>query len=91
MELWDGSAEDLRSFLESLQKFPKLENFYLDSLWLDDRCVQFPRAYAASGKDIEDEDDYVLVEVTQEVLLAGVENVNEGLMLMAECMKVAQG
>jgi hypothetical protein len=76
--------------LGEIRKRATLEEFELDSLELDRNMVHFPAIGLAFCKDFDDEEEYVWVDVSDHVRLCGTQEVQEGLMLMEECVRWTQ-
>lgn len=89
LELWDGSTDDFRVFLQELRTSPKLGTINWFFVALDGDQVVFPWVGIPWLTDMDDEDGYVLVDATNQIVLIGPEEVEEGLRLMAECMRIA--
>jgi hypothetical protein len=88
LDLEDGVVQDIRDFLRRLRERATLEHFTVVSLELEDYTVLFPAASLSIDRDMPDEEEYVWVDVNDWVGLHGMREVQEGLALMEECIKM---
>lgn len=88
LQLEDGSVQDLKDFLRVLRERATIEDLHVADLYLDGNIVHFPAASRVVFSDFLGEEEYVCVDIARCVSLNGTMEVQDGLMLMAEYIKV---
>lgn len=86
IQLEGGSASDLKVFFDQLRASPKLAELTLYAISVSEGWVEFPTVHMPLSWDLDGEEDYVWVDTESCVKLEGLEEVNNGLGHMMECM-----
>lgn len=89
LQLEDGNVQGLKEFLGELREHATIEDFNMFSSDLNGRFLRFPAASVAVSRDVVvDGEEYIWVDVTEFLRLRGARAVQDGLLLMANGIKV---